>query len=867
MKSSQIRKKFLDFFKNYNHNIVPSDSLIPKSDPTLLFTSAGMVQFKKFFLGEEKISPPRAASCQKCFRTSDLEKIGYTPRHLSFFEMLGNFSFGDYFKKSAIEWAWEFLTKEVSLPADKLYITVYKEDDEAYDIWKKIVKEDKIYKLSEDTNFWNMGPTGPCGPCSEIIYDLGKEFGCGKKDCLPGCDCDRWLEVWNLVFTQFDRQQNGKLLPLPQKNIDTGMGLERLCAVVNNRKSVFDTDLFIPLIEEIKEIVGIKDLEEKHKIAFNVISDHVRGLTFLISDGVLPSNEGRGYILRRIIRRAIRQAKLIGLDRPFLYTLSAKTVELMKDVYPELSLRRENIATITKMEEEKFLETLDSGMEILNSLITDAKKSGKKILSGKDVFNLYDTYGFPPELTKEILQEHNLSFNQEEFLNAQEQAKLVAKASWKGIDVQDNKIYKKFKPSEFVGYEGFCCESEIIGIIGEGKEVEIILDKTPFYAESGGQVGDTGTIRGNGEAEVLDTKKIENVFIHKARILKGNFSVGDKVIAEIDIKRRKKIMKHHTATHLLHKALRTVLGEHATQSGSLVSYDRFRFDFTHFKALTQQEINRIEEIVQEKIMECIPVNTVITTLEQAKKWNAMALFGEKYQNEVRCVYIGDSPETAYSVELCGGTHCKNTGEIGLFKILSDSSIGSGLRRIEAVCGPVAVEYLNEIKETLEKISEKLKVSQKDILNKLNSVLEKQKQLEREIENLRTGSKNLDSEEVTEYPLKDGINLLVKRFSDSNITEKNLRIVVDNLKNKLKSNKVILVLNVTPEKVSFVISATKDVVEKGFDVLNIAKNFAKIIDGSAGGRKDFAQGGGKNVSKLELALRDLPSLLGPHSSIG
>ena len=867
MKSSQIRKKFLDFFKNYNHNIVPSDSLIPKSDPTLLFTSAGMVQFKNFFLGEEKMSPPRAASCQKCFRTSDLEKIGYTPRHLSFFEMLGNFSFGDYFKKSAIEWAWEFLTKEVSIPPEKLYITVYKEDDEAYDIWRKIVKEDKIYKLSEDTNFWNMGPTGPCGPCSEIIYDLGKEFGCGKKDCGPGCDCDRWLEVWNLVFTQFDRQQDGKILPLPQKNIDTGMGLERLVAVINNKKSVFETDLFNPLIEEIKEIVGIKDIDEKHKIAFNVISDHTRGLTFLISDGVLPSNEGRGYILRRIIRRAIRQAKLIGLDKPFLYRLSAKVVEIMKDIYPELSLRRENIATITKMEEEKFFHTLDSGMEILNSLISDAKKSGKKILSGKDVFNLYDTYGFPPELTKEILQEHNLSFSQEEFLNAQEQAKLVAKASWKGIDVHDNKFYKKFKPSEFVGYEKFSCESEIIEILGEGKEVEIILDKTPFYAESGGQIGDTGTIKGKGEAEVLDTQKIENVFIHKARITKGNFSVGDKVIAEIDIKRRKKIMKHHTATHLLHKALRTVLGEHAVQSGSLVSYDRFRFDFTHFKALTQQEINRIEEIVQEKIMECIPVNTVITTLEQAKKWNAMALFGEKYQEKVRCIYVGESPETAYSVELCGGTHCKNTGEIGLFKILSDSSVGSGLRRIEAVCGPVAVEYLNEIKETLEKISEKLKVSQKDIMNKLNSILEKQKQMEREIENLRTGSKNLDSEEVTEYPLKDGINLLIKKFSDSNITEKNLRAVVDNLKNKLKSNKVILVLNVTPEKVSFVISATKDVVEKGFDVLNIAKNFAKIIDGSAGGRKDFAQGGGKNISKLESVLKDLPSFLGPHSSTG
>ncbi|MFN3966680.1 MAG: alanine--tRNA ligase, partial [Endomicrobiia bacterium] len=837
MKSSQIRKEFLDFFKNYDHNVVPSDSLIPKSDPSLLFTSAGMVQFKKFFLGEEKMNPPRAVSCQKCFRTSDLEKIGYTPRHLSFFEMLGNFSFGDYFKKSAIEWAWEFLIKTLSIPEDKLYITVYKEDDEAYNIWKKIVKEERIYKLSEETNFWNMGPTGPCGPCSEIIYDLGKEIGCGKKTCAPGCDCDRWLEVWNLVFTQFDRQQDGKLLPLPQKNIDTGMGLERLCAVVNNKNSVFETDLFLPLIKEIEEILE-KNYTSKKSSSIKIISDHVRGLTFLIGDGILPSNEGRGYILRRIIRRAVRQAKLLGINKPFLYKLSAKVVEVMKDVYPELSLRRENIATITKMEEEKFLETLDSGMEILNSLISDAKKAGKKILSGKEVFNLYDTYGFPPELTEEILKENSLSFNQEEFLEVQKQAKSVAKASWKGIKVQDTSIYKKFPPTEFVGYEKSSCESEILGIIGEGQQVEIVLNKTPFYAESGGQVGDKGTIKildSNLEiisiAEILDTQKIENVFIHKAKITKGSFSIGNRVIAEIDIKRRKKIMRHHTATHLLHKALRTVLGEHATQSGSLVSDDRFRFDFTHFKALTPQEILRIEEIVQEKIMECIPVNIVITTLAQAKKLNAMALFGEKYTEEVRCVYIGDSPESAYSIELCGGTHCKNTGEIGPFKILGDSSVGSGLRRIEAVCGTVAIEFINKIENILDKISEKLKSSPEEILNKVTSLLEKQKQLEREIENLRINPQISKSEDFS-YILKTGENLIVKKFSDKNISEKNLRSIVDEQKNKLKTNAIIIVLNATSEKISFVISATKDLIDKGFDVLNIAKKFAKIIEGSA-----------------------------------
>ncbi len=860
MDSAEIRKKFLDFFKDYNHNIVPSDSLIPKSDPTLLFTSAGMVQFKKFFLGEEKITPPRAVSCQKCFRTSDLEKIGYTPRHLSFFEMLGNFSFGDYFKKDAIEWAWEFLTKTMSLPKDKLYITIYKDDEEAYNIWRKIVKEERIYKLSEETNFWNMGPTGPCGPCSEIIYDLGKEFGCDKKDCSPGCDCNRWLELWNLVFTQFDRQQDGRLLFLPQKNIDTGMGLERLCAVVSNKNSIFETDLFLPLIREVEEIVE-KNYDSEKSACVKIISDHVRALTFLIADGILPSNETRGYILRRIIRRAVRQAKLFGINKPFLYRLSSKVIEIMKDVYPELSLRRENIATITKMEEEKFLETLDSGIEILNSLISKAKKENKKIISGADVFSLYDTYGFPPELTKEILQENNLTFSQEEFLKTQEQAKKIAKASWKGIDVQDTGIYKKFPSTEFVGYERFSCEADIIGIIGKGKELEIILNRTPFYAESGGQIGDTGILKGKTKAEVLDTQKKEDVFIHKVKITEDSFSVGDKVLAEIDIERRKKIMKHHTATHLLHKALRTVLGEHVTQSGSLVADNRFRFDFTHFKALTKQEIFRIEEIVNSKIMDCIPVHTVITTLSQAKKWNAMALFGEKYTENVRCIYIGDSPESAYSIELCGGTHCKNTGEIGLFKILSDYSIGSGLRRIEAVCGSVAVEYIQKIEEKLNSISEKLKSSPEEVLNKLNSLIERQKQLEKEIENLRVNPNVSESEELS-YVLETGEKLLVKKFSDINITEKNLRAVVDDQKNRAKTNTVVIVLNVTSEKIFFVISETKDLLEKGFDVLDVAKKFAKFIDGSAGGRKDFAQGGGKNISKLEQALKNLPLIFKP-----
>jgi len=864
-----IREKFLRFFEKKNHTIIPSDSLVPSGDPTLLFTSAGMVQFKKYFLGENK-GLSRVVSCQKCFRTSDIDEIGRTPRHLSFFEMLGNFSFGDYFKKEAIEWGWEFLTKDMSLPENKLCVTVYKDDSEAYDLWKQIVPEKKIYKLSEKTNFWSMGPTGPCGPCSEIIFDSGEESGCGKKDCSPVCDCDRGLEIWNLVFTQFDRDNSGKLTPLPRKNIDTGMGLERLSLVVNKKKNVFETDLFLPIINELEKTFECKyGSNKKNDILLNIISDHVRAITFLTSDGVLPSNEGRGYVLRRLIRRAVRQAKLLDYNEPFLYKLTNKVVSIMKGTYSDLYIRRENIAMITKLEEEKFIETLDVGINMLNEMIEKVQKTKKNTLSGKDVFYLHNTYGFPPELTEEILAEHKLTYNEEEFIEAQKSAKEIAKTSWRGVKVADINVYNKFGPTEFVGYEKFSSESTIKGIVsdgisvdstGENKTAEIIIDKTPFYAESGGQAGDKGRIYSSkASAEVTDTQKTpEGVFIHSVKVTKDKFSVGDKITAEIDIEQRKSIMRHHTVTHLLHKALREVVGGHAAQSGSLVSPERLRFDFTHFSALDKRQLDRIEDIVNSKILDCLPVKIFYTELNKAREYGAMALFGEKYGERVRTVMVGgieNEPKTASSLELCGGTHISNTGEIGYFKIISESSIGSGGRRIEALAGKPAMEYVRRSEEMLNELCEMTKSSRSDLKERIETLNKSQKELEKKAENLQRQILSGKKAERAEYTIKN-FKLIVQKID--NIDEKTLRSVADEIKNGVQSNSVIVVLNQKDDKMSFVIVATQDVAKKDIKIDSLVKKFVKELNWSGGGREDFAQGGGKTVDikKITAVLKSL-----------
>ncbi|MFH1541267.1 MAG: alanine--tRNA ligase [Elusimicrobiota bacterium] len=885
MTTNEIRKRFLKFFEEKNHKIFSSDSCVPSSDQTLLFTSAGMVQFKNYFLGKQKIDGEyqRAASVQRCFRTSDIENVGRTARHLTFFEMLGNFSFGDYFKKEAIAWAWEFLTEEMKLNRDKLYASVYKEDDEAYNIWHGIIPKDRIVKLDEDSNFWQMGETGPCGPCSEILYDTGIENGCEKKTCQPGCDCDRYLEVWNLVFTQFDKQPNGTLVSLPQKNIDTGMGLERLAAVVQNTKTNFEIDEIKKIMNSVKNIANISS--EKNDVSMKIIADHCRAITFLISDGILPSNEGRGYVLRKILRRAITYGKKLQLNEPFLYKICCEVVETMKLSYSDLETGCEHIARIVKTEEEKFLLTLERGIEMLEEL-----KKNKKIISGKDAFFLYDTYGFPLDLTKELLKEFDIFItDEEEFVNEMEKQKNRSRVLWKGsgdVDMSNYfELHKKFADTIFIGYEKTTIKTEIIAILKDGKiidrvkegeAVEIVLKETPFYGESGGQIGDNGKIEIRDQrseivakAEITDTQKpVENFIVHITKITTGTMGIGDTVEAEIDVERRKNIARNHTTTHLLHKALRQIIGTHIIQRGSLVSDDRFRFDFSHPTQLKKEELNLIEKYVNEKILENLKVTTKITTVNEAKKNGAMALFGEKYNELVRCVIIGDekNPETGLeqvpeSIELCGGTHCKMTGEIGQFIILSEGSIGSGLRRIEAITGINSYNFVKNQRETIGEIVDLLKSSQVEILTKLQKLLDEKKHLEKEITKLKT-SQFKDEDLLKQIKDIDGVKLLSIKTNVSSIEE--LRNFSDNLKNKMKSG-IVVSGTIINEKPTVIVSITKDITDK-FDARIIIKEISKIIGGGGGGKIDLAQAGGKDASKLDEALSCVEKILNKSDNL-
>ena len=882
MNSNEIRKKFLDFFAARGHKVVPSDSLIPSGDPTLLFTSAGMVQFKKHFLGQSKDAFTRAASCQKSFRTSDIDQVGRTNRHLTFFEMLGNFSFGDYFKKDAIAWAWEFFTKEMSLAPDKLYATVYKDDNEAYDLWKTIIPESRIIRMGEETNFWNMGPTGPCGPCSELLYDLGPEMSCGKPDCGPACGCERYLEVWNLVFTQFDRKENGELKNLPRKNIDTGMGLERLVAVANNKNNIFETDLFEPIIDKLSVFFDAEP--SKFKEQYRMMADHARAITFLISDGILPSNEGRGYVLRRILRRALRQGKLFEINEPFLYKITAEVADLMKQTYPDLSQRRENIASITKMEEEKFLETLEAGTRILDDLI--AKFSGtastdksflrtKFIIPGNEAFKLYDTYGFPLDLTREIAAEKGLSIDEEGFKTAQAEAQTKSRSAWSGSGEKDvtfySKLHKEIGDTVFTGYDNFKTETDIkamivngkvIDVIKEGEEGEIILSKTPFYAESGGQVADTGTFTGRSGsiAEVFDVKKPSGALvIHRVKIKHGSFVTDNTIIASIDTERRKAIARHHTATHLLHRALREIIGTHVTQAGSLVTPDYFRFDFTHLSGLKPDEIKAAEQMVNGAILDNIPVVTTQMKIDEARKLGAMALFGEKYGENVRAVAVKDPDSAAsFSLELCGGTHVKRTGDIGFFKITSESSVAAGTRRIEAVAGRAADKYVYAMQEILEDLKETLKSSSRDLPEKLGKVVGRQKELEKEITKLKSHLASGSTTDLMKNAIEvDGMKLLAARVDG--LDSESLRNTTDTLKGKLGSG-IVALFTAEGDKVSFTVSLTPDAAAKGYSAGKIAKKIAIMIGGSGGGRPDFAQGGGKDVSKIEPAVKNIAEAL-------
>lgn len=863
----EIRNEFLEFFREKEHYVTSSYSLVPKNDKSLLLVGAGMAPLKKYFTGEVESPNNRMATCQKCIRTVDIDNVGKTARHGTFFEMLGNFSFGDYFKSEAIEWAWEFLTENMGLNGQDLWVSVYLDDDEAYNIWKDEIglPEERIVRLGKEDNFWEL-EVGPSGPCSEIHIDRGQESGCGHADCKPGCDCERFLELWNLVFTQFDKDQEGLYHPLPNPNIDTGMGLERITAVLEDVESIFD-------IEAIKEI--IKSIEREAKleygqddqvdISIRIITDHVRSMTFLVNDGVLPSNEGRGYVLRRFIRRAARHGKLLNIDGDFLYRISDRVIDSWGDEYKDLKENREKIKRIIKAEEDKFKETIDQGISILKAYIEDMKSKNIDTLSGEKAFKLYDTFGFPLDLTKEMLFEESLKVDEAGFnenMQAQKKrARMARESSDGGFSNNNIRTFDEYE-SNFKGYEFEKIQASVLGLFVNGQPLDslegdglVILDMTPFYGESGGQIGDTGRIYNDSVSlQVVDTKVTnKGTSLHFVNVEDGIISLGDKVWAEIKSDRRNLIRRNHSATHLLHKALKEVLGDHVNQAGSMVLDKRLRFDFTHFEALEPEQIHRIEKLVNEKILEGLKVETYKTSLDKAQEMGAVGLFEDKYKDDVRVVKMGD-----FTMELCGGTHVDNTSNIGLFKILSETGIASGVRRIEAITGQSVYDYLNDLDSVIDKIGEIVKAKREDIIHKVQGLADDSKAKERELEKLKSKlSSNIADEIIDDMKLVEDVNVIIYKTKDMDMN--NLRGLGDELKSKIDSGLIVLA-SVKDEKISLLVSLTKDLVKDGYSANNIIKGLTKITGGGGGGRPDMAQAGGKNVNKLDEALSIIPNLL-------
>ncbi|MGE1143569.1 alanine--tRNA ligase [Bacillus pumilus] len=862
--SAQVRQMFLDFFKEKGHAVEPSASLVPHDDPTLLWINSGVATLKKYFDGRVVPDNPRICNAQKSIRTNDIENVGKTARHHTFFEMLGNFSIGDYFKEEAIEWAWEFLTSDkwIGFDPNLLSVTVHPEDEEAYVLWRdKIgVPEECIIRL--EGNFWDIGE-GPSGPNTEIFYDRGESYGNDMNDpeLYPGGENERYLEVWNLVFSEFNHNPDGSYTPLPKKNIDTGMGLERMVSVIQNVPTNFDTDLFMPIIRAVETISGESYGETKEKdTAFKVIADHIRTVAFAVSDGALPSNEGRGYVLRRLLRRAVRYAKTIHIHRPFMFDLVPVVAEIMKDFYPNVQAKEEFIAKVIKNEEERFHETLNEGLAILSEVIKKERDKGSTQISGEDVFKLYDTYGFPVELTEEYAEDENMTVDREGFqaeMEKQRERARNARQDVGSMQVQGGALGDIKVESTFVGYENLTADAHIVELLQngeivteahEGDTVQILLDETPFYAESGGQVADKGTLK---SAEVIidikDVKKAPNgQHVHEGIVVSGTAKKGLEVTAEVESALRKGIVKNHTATHLLHQALKDVLGSHVNQAGSLVNENRLRFDFSHFGQVTKEELSQIEKIVNEKIWEGISVAIDLKPIAEAKEMGAMALFGEKYGDIVRVVQVGD-----YSIELCGGCHVQNTAEIGLFKIASESGIGAGTRRIEAVTGKGAYEELNDQLAILEQAASELKSNTKDVPKRIASLQADLKEVQRENESLLAKLSQAEAgsilEKVTEI---GGVKVLTEKVNAKDMNH--LRTMVDDLKAKLGSA-VIVLGAVQNGKVNISAGVTKDVIEKGLHAGKLVKQAAEICGGGGGGRPDMAQAGGKQPEKLEEAL--------------
>lgn len=861
---AQIRQMFLDFFKEKGHSVEPSASLIPHDDPSLLWINSGVATLKKYFDGRVIPDNPRITNAQKSIRTNDIENVGKTARHHTFFEMLGNFSIGDYFKEEAITWAWEFLTDEkwIGFEKDKLSVTIHPEDEEAFEIWnKKIgIPEDRIIRL--EGNFWDIGE-GPSGPNTEIFYDRGPEYGDDPNDpeLYPGGENERYLEVWNLVFSQFNHNPDGSYTPLPKKNIDTGMGLERMASVVQNVPTNFDTDLFMPIIQATEQISGEKYRVDKEKdVAFKVIADHIRTVTFAVGDGALPSNEGRGYVLRRLLRRAVRYAKQINIHRPFMYELVPVVGEIMHDFYPEVKEKQEFIAKVVKNEEERFHETLNEGLQILSEVIKKEKASGSSMIKGEDVFRLYDTYGFPVELTEEYAEEEGMTVDHDGFekeMEAQRERARKARQDVDSMQIQGGVLGDIKVSSTFVGYDQLEAEgtveaivknSELVEEAHEGEEVHVILSQTPFYAESGGQIADQGTmVNEDVKLVVKDVQKAPNgQNLHTVLVEKGILKTGASVVSVVDAQSRSHIVKNHTATHLLHRALKDVLGEHVNQAGSLVQGDRLRFDFSHFGQVKPEELDKIEEIVNEKIWKSIPVVIENKKIDEAKAMGAMALFGEKYGEIVRVVQVGN-----YSIELCGGCHVSNTSEIGLFKIVSESGIGAGTRRIEAVTGAAAYKLLTDQIAILKDAAEKIKANPKDLPVRIEGLLGEMKELQRENESLKAKLGNIEAGNlVNEVKEMNGVKLLAAKVQATDMN--NLRNMVDDLKKKLGSA-VIVLGSVQGEKVNLIAGVTEDLIAKGYHAGKLIKEVASRCGGGGGGRPDMAQAGGKNPAQLDSAL--------------
>ncbi len=873
MKSYEIRKKFLDYFRERGHVVEKSDSLIPKNDPTLLFTSAGMVQFKPYYTGEVPVPYRRATTAQKCLRAggkaNDLEEVGKTSRHLTFFEMLGNFSFGDYFKKEAIHWAWEFSTGVLGIPPEKIWISVYEEDDEAFEIWNKEIgiPESKIVKLGAKDNFWGpAGDSGACGPCSELLYDRGEDVD--PKATPENDPKERFLEFWNLVFPQYDQQKDGTRLPLKNRGIDTGMGLERMCMLLQGKPTVFDTDVIYPIIEYTVSLSGKDYLT--NPVPYRVIADHIRALSFMTADGILPSNEGRGYVWRRILRRASRFGRELGFNEPFLFKISKVVVDLMGEYYPELIEGQEQIEKIIRMEEERFASTLQRGMEILNDIFEEMNRKNQKLIPGEILFKLHDTYGFPLDIVKDMAEERGFSVDEEGYVEWREKQREVTRKTWVGSGEEEvppvyHKILALSGPTEFVGYEKFEEISKVVAILKGKERVDkltkgergiVIMEKTPFYAESGGQVGDIGVLYGASEnllAEVTDTKKVlDKLYVHYVEVREGEIKEKAEVKAIINIRRRENIQRHHTATHLLQAGLRDILGEHVYQCGSLVDEKRLRFDFTHFEQTGYERLRDIEEWVNDKIRKNYKVEILYMPLEEAKKMGAMALFGEKYGELVRVIKID-----AISAELCGGCHVSATGDIGGFKIISESSVSAGVRRIEAICGEPFINWVHDTEDTLKEIASLLESSVDKVKEKIVQLLEENKKLYKEVDKWKKKVLLGESKDLlSNINTVDGTKYVVIELENEDIAQ--VRNLVDHLKEKIGSGIVVVGIRYE-DKATFCVGVTNDLTDK-YSSLEIVNELAKRIGGKGGGRKDFAQAGGKLVNKFEEAIKDVPEII-------